>query len=390
MREVSHEITICGNNLYPAKRNPQRPNNTYIPPSRRTTINQSSSNDTFSCSTYQTEAMSEHTSSDKKDPLPIRFTGEDDDAIAADDIVHKYPSGFTPNSDPPTRVCKVDKGSIARFLKETVTAQVRENRLKNNAASLQNGYRDQSSKQNYESQNSYGDQDFYRKKDSQREEDSYRDQNSYSNQDSYRETSNHPRDFRNMANSSIDRQHSCDDTKFSEKPQKVTEANYDRENYVDEDDFVVNDDSLDNDYEEDRSMLINQRIRARLEVLIQNHPDGIWCADLPQKYLKEFRIPLGYADLGFDSVREFASQLPSVFHCVRPTNAGDYKLYNAKLPPPDLRKMEPPMRETLASTYRIYDDNQDDLEAFPGRLVNVNREFVFTIYGFTIFFVKYF
>lgn len=318
--------------------------------------------------------------------MPIRFTGEDDDADDADDIVPKYPSGYTPTPETPRRVCKVDQRSIVRFLK----AQVQQNRVTNNTASLQNGYRDQeTSRQNYESHNSYKEveQDYYRKQDPYRVQDSYRDQNSHRSQDSYREhdshgkqasyreTSNHARDSRNMEisvrDTFDDTNHSEDKTHYEES-RRIAETIYNREDCGEVDDFVVNDDNLlDEDYVEDRSALINERIRARLANLIQNHPDGIWCADLPQKYLEQFRIPLNYLELGFNSVCEFASQLPSIFHCVRPTNAGDYKVFNAKLPVPNLRNEEPQTRETLASKYSLYDDGEDDPEVFPGRLVSL-------------------
>ncbi|XP_033227106.1 uncharacterized protein LOC117179433 isoform X3 [Belonocnema kinseyi] len=350
LRALSHEVVICGNNLYPAKRTgatSQRPSaTTYIPPPRLRASSQSSSNDSYSRPNPPAEVMTETAPSAQ---MLIRFTGEDDDADDADDIPPKYPS---PTSEPPRR----------------------------------NGYRDQeTSRQNCESHNSYKEtkQDYYGKQDPYRVQDSYRDQNSHRSQDSYREegshgkqdsyreTSNYARDSRNMGNSLRDK---YDDTNHSqdknhyEESRRLAEAVYNREDCGEDNDIVNDDNILDQDYIEDRSALINQRIRARLANLIQNHPDGIWCADLPQKYLEEFRIPLNYLELGFNSVCEFASQLPSIFHCVRPTNAGDYKVFNAKLPVPNLRNEEPQTRETLASKYSLYDDGEDDPEVFPGRL----------------------
>jgi hypothetical protein len=50
---------------------------------------------------------------------------------------------------------------------------------------------------------------------------------------------------------------------------------------------------------------------------------------------EEFKVPLEYVGLGFVSVIQMASNLPDVFHCVRPDGT-DWKLFNAQkeLPPP--------------------------------------------------------
>ncbi|XP_071631887.1 tudor domain-containing protein 5-like [Temnothorax longispinosus] len=38
-----------------------------------------------------------------------------------------------------------------------------------------------------------------------------------------------------------------------------------------------------------------------LKLLMQKHPDGIWCADLPRLYLREYQVHLNYRQFGFDS-----------------------------------------------------------------------------------------
>lgn len=50
---------------------------------------------------------------------------------------------------------------------------------------------------------------------------------------------------------------------------------------------------------------------------------------------EEFNVPLEYVHLGFVSVIQMASNLPDVFHCIRPDGT-DWKLFNAQkeLPPP--------------------------------------------------------
>jgi hypothetical protein len=49
---------------------------------------------------------------------------------------------------------------------------------------------------------------------------------------------------------------------------------------------------------------------------------------------KEFAAVLEYANLGFASVIHMASNLPDVFHCIRPDGT-DWKLFDARknLPP---------------------------------------------------------
>ncbi|XP_076183305.1 uncharacterized protein LOC143155002 isoform X2 [Ptiloglossa arizonensis] len=109
-------------------------------------------------------------------------------------------------------------------------------------------------------------------------------------------------------------------------------------------------------------MLINQRIQFRLEKLIQNNTDGIWCADLPQKYLEEYGFPLNYTELGFNSVREFASHLPEIFHCVQPYDSGDFMLYFAKMEIPSNKSKEK-HKVNLAQLHHIYvtDDEEEPL-----------------------------
>ncbi|XP_077274213.1 uncharacterized protein LOC143903962 isoform X2 [Temnothorax americanus] len=40
----------------------------------------------------------------------------------------------------------------------------------------------------------------------------------------------------------------------------------------------------------DVSQLISDRIKLRLEELMRKHPDGIWCAELPNLYLREYKV----------------------------------------------------------------------------------------------------
>lgn len=116
-------------------------------------------------------------------------------------------------------------------------------------------------------------------------------------------------------------------------------------------------------------ILINERIKFRLEKLIQNHHDGIWCADLPKKYLEEYKVSLNYEELGFNSVREFASQLPDIFHCIQPHNAGDFMLYYAKREIPSNKIKENDKINNITDWYNIYETI--DEEALPAEVVKI-------------------
>nr|XP_031844313.1 uncharacterized protein LOC116432095 isoform X4 [Nomia melanderi] len=113
--------------------------------------------------------------------------------------------------------------------------------------------------------------------------------------------------------------------------------------------------------------LINDRIKFRLEKLIQNNPNGIRCAELPEKYLEEYKVCLNYTELGFSSVREFASQLPEIFHCVQSEDIGDFMLYFAKRDVPSNDSKEKHTTMSLAQLHEIYLPHEED-EALPTTL----------------------
>ncbi|XP_054007333.1 uncharacterized protein LOC128891675 [Hylaeus anthracinus] len=119
--------------------------------------------------------------------------------------------------------------------------------------------------------------------------------------------------------------------------------------------------------DENVEILVSKRVRFRLEKLIENSPDGIWCADLPQKYLQEYRISLNYTELGFNSVREFASHLPDIFHCVQPYDTGDFMLYYAKREIPTDKQKGKQKIVNLAELHNIY-NTDDQVEALPTSL----------------------
>lgn len=117
--------------------------------------------------------------------------------------------------------------------------------------------------------------------------------------------------------------------------------------------------------------LLNSRVQFRLEKLIQNRPDGLWCLELPKTYKKEYNINLEWESLGFQKISDFASHLPKIFHVLGPYENGDFYLYDAKQPLPDERnkQVEKRAQPSLASLYNIYDDDNAP-RAVPLRLVS--------------------
>ena len=370
MKEVPHEIKISGNRVYSAKKIPSQ-HNSFYNPSRQ---HNSFPNQSFTTGNYQSpinrpqpmpdtsNAKSTLNSNDQRE-LPVRFTGEDDDRGDINEGSSFIPAGCNPSSYS-QKVGKVKKKAICRFIEDSVESHFQENRSKINIESLQNGFKDMHSSHKEESYN--------------------RCQDSYGSQESYSETQNNLRKSpgkeespiyetpspRNMQDSPGDHQNPFReqyDVKNTDEFQSHKKSYGDGEDYHN---YNCMDDNVLNEYfNEDRGRLVNPRTKFRLTKLIQKYPEGIWCADLPNKYLEEYNFALNYSELGFDSVREFASQLPSIFHCVRPSDAGDFKLYNAEKPPPDLRKKDRIPTQTLAAQY--YLEEPDQPEPLPDRLVSV-------------------
>ncbi|XP_072765974.1 uncharacterized protein [Anoplolepis gracilipes] len=110
----------------------------------------------------------------------------------------------------------------------------------------------------------------------------------------------------------------------------------------------------------DLSTLISKRMKSRLDDLMRDSPEGIWCADLPEKYLNKYKVNLNYAELGFNSVREYVSYLPDIFYMTRTNSTEDFLLYSADKRPivPDqvqLTKTEP--IEIKSKSHQQYDEH---------------------------------
>ncbi|XP_016837158.1 uncharacterized protein LOC100121779 isoform X3 [Nasonia vitripennis] len=96
--------------------------------------------------------------------------------------------------------------------------------------------------------------------------------------------------------------------------------------------------------------LINEKIRFRLQKLIEKHPEGIWCSELPNEYKKEYSIDLDYKDLGYTCIAEFVAKLPDIFEITKPLD-NRLMVLNAKRPKHDFPNNF--QKKTLASMYNI-------------------------------------
>lgn len=143
----------------------------------------------------------------------------------------------------------------------------------------------------------------------------------------------------------------------------------------------------------DLSQIVNDRIKSRLEQLMQKNPEGIWCADLPNAYLHEYKVPLNYSQLGFASVREFTSFLPKIFYMKQINKTEDFILYSADKRP-IVPKSDPiDITQTSHNQYGKHstaqcgknDDEDDDNAPIPSDVVR-NKLLLYNICS-VIFFI---
>ncbi|XP_033222263.1 uncharacterized protein LOC117176230 [Belonocnema kinseyi] len=242
---------------------------------------------------------------EKKRQAPARKKSEEDSKADVRDEVMFRPAGFTAFGE--------DKSAS--------TIEKRVSRPRSNGQGLQNGYRDQQRRDSSPNKKSLG----------------HNVQSSPINQE----------------DSSSFNSSEYNSSKYNESSHRDEErnANFDKES---ENKDYDDENSFEDDLEEDLSRRIKISTRIRLTRLIQQYPEGIWCAELPKTYLHEYNIPLIYAELGFATVRDFASHLPNIFHCIKPFDAGDYKLFSADRPPPDLCNEERREIENIDELKKIY------------------------------------
>ena len=116
------------------------------------------------------------------------------------------------------------------------------------------------------------------------------------------------------------------------------------------------------------SGFINERTLIRLEKLVDNHPEGIWCSELPALYKKEYNLDLEYLDLGFYNITEFVNKLPDIFVIVEPENTYKQMVISRKQFDAD-EKSSNHQKETLASIYNYNDYIAKEPQPIPLKLV---------------------
>lgn len=81
------------------------------------------------------------------------------------------------------------------------------------------------------------------------------------------------------------------------------------------------------------NMLVNKAMQNKFIALLDKHPDGIRCSELPQLYKECFKVELDYRELGFISVLQMVANLPEIFHFIR-QDGEDWKVLDARKPFP--------------------------------------------------------
>lgn len=102
---------------------------------------------------------------------------------------------------------------------------------------------------------------------------------------------------------------------------------------------------------------VPEHIRNNLRDLIGDHPEGVWCCDLPKLYKSRYLVELDYTAYKFRTLNEMCLYLASIFHYVRP-NKGDFKLYDKRSAiPHDLSLgMYDEIKEEDCNEFKIADD----------------------------------
>ncbi|XP_068620200.1 tudor domain-containing protein 5 isoform X2 [Battus philenor] len=69
-----------------------------------------------------------------------------------------------------------------------------------------------------------------------------------------------------------------------------------------------------------------EELKTEIGGLIEDHPDGVWCADLVGLYRKRYGRELNISRFGYTSVLSLACMLEDVLHIWRPPGAADWRL----------------------------------------------------------------
>lgn len=102
---------------------------------------------------------------------------------------------------------------------------------------------------------------------------------------------------------------------------------------------------------------VPEEVKNNLRNLIGDHPEGIWCCDLPKLYRSRYIVDLDYSLYKFRTLNEMCLYLASIFHYIRP-NKGDFKLYDKRKPIPHDLSVDMCMQGEIdqVSTLKVADD----------------------------------
>ncbi|KAJ8680849.1 hypothetical protein QAD02_016636 [Eretmocerus hayati] len=117
---------------------------------------------------------------------------------------------------------------------------------------------------------------------------------------------------------------------------------------------------------EDPSSMLKERTRIRLLKLLQKHPEGIWCAELPNLYKDEYVVDLEYEDLGFSNITEFVNAFPDIFIVSDPMQNNKLMVTDATLSYRNINNNY--QKKTMASAYNIEEYIQPEPDPVPIKL----------------------
>ncbi|KAF7282570.1 hypothetical protein GWI33_002360 [Rhynchophorus ferrugineus] len=94
---------------------------------------------------------------------------------------------------------------------------------------------------------------------------------------------------------------------------------------------------------------VPQNVQKKLQTLIGNFENGIWCCDLPHYYKQMFKEELPHSNYGYIKLIDMCMELTHIFICIQP-GTDDFRLYDRTKDPPS----------NLPQTYTISSWDSDD------------------------------
>ncbi|KAJ8680581.1 hypothetical protein QAD02_016368 [Eretmocerus hayati] len=104
-----------------------------------------------------------------------------------------------------------------------------------------------------------------------------------------------------------------------------------------------------------------EKTRVRLLKLLQKHPEGIWCAELPNLYKDEYVADLKYENLGFSNISEFVNAFPDIFIVSDPMQNGKLMVTDANSSNENVNNNYLRKRVTFAHNIEEYTQPEPDL-----------------------------